>query len=79
MVGPTAVSHNGSTKPDARREARVPKAKARSAAAGFVCYAALLAAPVFVLLLTCRGSSEIAMQSIVDAAPSSCWALERQT
>jgi hypothetical protein len=40
----------------------VPKAKARSAAAGFVCYAALLAAPACLLPLTCRGSSEIAMQ-----------------
>ena len=32
------MAHNVSAKPDARREARVPQAKARSAAAGFACY-----------------------------------------
>jgi hypothetical protein len=32
------MAHNVSAKPDARRQARVPKAKARSAAAGFACY-----------------------------------------
>jgi hypothetical protein len=31
------MAHNVSAKPDARRQARVPKAKARSAA-GFACY-----------------------------------------
>ena len=33
------MAHNVSAKPDARREARVPKAKPRSGAAGFACYA----------------------------------------
>ena len=35
------MAHNVSAKPDARREARVPKAKAQSAAAGFACYTPL--------------------------------------
>src|SRR5262245_54988600 len=42
---PSALSPNGSAKPDARRQARVPKAKARSAAAGFACYALASARP----------------------------------
>ena len=32
------MAYNVSAKPDARREARVPKAKPRSGAAGFACY-----------------------------------------
>ena len=36
---PARISYNVLAKPDARRQARVPKAKARSAAAGFACYA----------------------------------------
>jgi hypothetical protein len=54
------MAHNVSAKPDARRQARVPKAKARSAAAGFACYAMPLFFHRVTRIPDCEQVSELA-------------------